>query len=90
MTSPCAPGTECERTEGGIIHDVYCYDSIMQTEIFGPVDTDLCSKVCFLTGQWDSGCPHTPPYPEPISDECCASGKCEVCAPGGFGGSRYW
>jgi hypothetical protein len=22
--------------------------------------------------------------------ECCASGRCEVCAPGGFGGSRYW
>lgn len=25
---------------------------------------------------------------EPV--ECCASGKCEICAPGGFGGSRYW
>lgn len=26
----------------------------------------------------------------PDSAECCASGRCEVCAPGGFGGSRHW
>jgi hypothetical protein len=26
----------------------------------------------------------------PADIECCASGSCEVCAPGGYGGSRYW
>lgn len=39
-----------------------------------------------------------PPMPEPweiawangAEVECCASGRCEVCAPGGFGGSRHW
>lgn len=43
---------------------------------------------CFADfGSCDNPAEH---WPDSAPTECCASGKCEVCAPGGFGGSRYW
>lgn len=55
-----------------------------------------CCSGC-MTGR-EPTAPPEPPMPEPWEIawasggevECCVSGRCEVCAPGGFGGSRHW